>query len=79
MSKFDKLMDWFVVALMVVMWLAILFSILYTLFSLPFMVHIGDWFGIVRNVIVDVIVLAIGVVATWHQVTFVNEMKEMEE
>ncbi|WZP35828.1 hypothetical protein [Enterococcus phage vB_Efs6_KEN16] len=76
MSKDEKLVEWFEVALMVTMWLLITFSILYTIVSLPFMVHEGDWLGIVRNVLLDIVVLAIGVVATWLQLRFKKGMEE---
>lgn len=76
MSKDERLVEWFVVALMVIMWLLITFSILYTIVALPFMVHEGDWLGIVRNVLLDIVVLVIGVVATWLQLRFKKGMEE---
>lgn len=76
MSKDEKLVEWFVVILMVIMWLLITFSILYTIVTLPFMVHKGDWLGIVRNVLLDIVVLVIGVVATWLQLRFKKGMEE---
>lgn len=76
MSKDERLVEWFVVALMVIMWLLITFSILYTIVTLPFMVYEGDWLGIVRNVLLDIVVLVIGVVATWLQLRFKKGMEE---
>ncbi|AZV00015.1 hypothetical protein vBEfaHEF1TV_170 [Enterococcus phage vB_EfaH_EF1TV] len=40
------------------------------------MVHEGDWLGIVRNVLLDIVVLVIGVVATWLQLRFKKGMEE---